>query len=68
MSWWEPLVSRRFVLWLLTLSTLCPWLGQGPGVVGQIVQCLGTDGCRCTLDDGSVIDVSSLGNADGTPR
>lgn len=58
----------RLALWLLAVGVVSPWLGPGPGVAGQITQCLGTDGCRCTLDDGTVIDVSSLGNADGTPR
>ena len=32
-------------------------------------QCLGNDQCSCTFDtDSSVVDLTSLGNRDSTPR
>ncbi|KAK7465960.1 hypothetical protein BaRGS_00037498 [Batillaria attramentaria] len=53
----------------LSLGLLVPWVGVGVGVRGQALQCVGrSDGCGCTMDDGSVIDVSSLGGSGGKPK
>jgi hypothetical protein len=49
------------IAWVLTIGLACPWV--------EAAQCVGIDMCRCIFDDGSgVIDITSLGNTDGTPR
>ncbi|KAK7109133.1 cation-dependent mannose-6-phosphate receptor-like [Littorina saxatilis] len=55
------------IVCLIVFGLLTPWEGSGRGSLAQ--QCLGVDGCGCVFDDNSgVIDVSSLGNTDNTPR
>lgn len=59
--------GTRGVITLGLLLLLSP--GPGGRLLGDAAQCVQVYPCACLFDDGSgVIDITSLGNSDGTPR
>ena len=48
--------------------TLTLTLGVCVGTVSCITECKQLDLCSCQFDDGSKMDLTSLGNTDNTPR
>ncbi|CAG5132399.1 unnamed protein product [Candidula unifasciata] len=54
--------TKALIIQLLLLSRmeLCVW--------GETQTCQGDGPCRCVMSDGGVVDISSIGNTDGTAR